>query len=298
MREVFGMLKNDGKISNFIRNHYIKKYVETRGVSKEVAARMVDLETQTYNKTEIDNRIEDLFKNYTSKKQLDSGMRESRTVVIDGQTIITNLSDAEIVKFVNDNSGGRTSYTDISQIKLSDGTGIPINANFVAEVVTDNGEILYKPIWPPADGYTTDASGKAIKHTITLTKGQQIDRYGSEYGSYVSPMDENGIPYEYNKRSLPYDPSQTYSKYEITCDKLDAATIEQAIAKNYAGGIEAFIEQHPDNWSGDATSGHFVGDTYEGDIAGWFGYEGGGKQIELPLSIKLLLQLGLIKKVN
>ncbi|GAA1182034.1 hypothetical protein F4556_005376 [Kitasatospora gansuensis] len=46
--------------------------------------------------------------------------------------------------------------------------------------------------YPPADGYVTTPDGTPLEIQQTLGTGQRIDRYGSEYGSYLAP---EGLPY-------------------------------------------------------------------------------------------------------
>jgi hypothetical protein len=53
-------------------------------------------------------------------------------------------------------------------------------------------------IYPPADGYLTRADGTRVEWQQILAPGQDIDRYGSEYGAYLAP---EGLPYA--KRALP-----------------------------------------------------------------------------------------------
>lgn len=60
-------------------------------------------------------------------------------------------------------------------------------------------------IWPANDGFR----GEAVK--MTLQPGTRIDRYGSEYGTFVCP---EGVPYE--MRSLaPGSETKPYNVYEV-----------------------------------------------------------------------------------
>ena len=296
------LFNSDSNAYRILRDHFVKVYSKIYGVDYSTAGRMIDLNLQTYDSVEINSRINDMAADPRNEgktfKQLDSGTRDARVITIDGKTIVTTLTDAEIVQFVNDNNRG-ANYKFVWQIKLSDGIGIPMNASFIAEVTNPDGSKTLRVIWPKEDGYTLDSKGNAIKQSTTLTKGTKLDRYGNEYGTYVSPMDENGKPYGYNSRALPYDQSQLYSQYEVTCDSLDKETITQAIKNNYPGGLDAFIGDPSLSkyWSGDAETGQFIGETYIGEIAGWFGAPGGGTQIQLPLPVNILIQLGLIKKI-
>jgi hypothetical protein len=46
--------------------------------------------------------------------------------------------------------------------------------------------------YPPQNGYVIGPDGKPMQTQIALVPGQSIDRYGSEYGSFLAPR---GLPY-------------------------------------------------------------------------------------------------------
>jgi hypothetical protein len=52
--------------------------------------------------------------------------------------------------------------------------------------------------YPPNDGFAETNSGEVDKHVEVLEPGEDLDRFGSEYGSYLAPA---GDPYA--KRALP-----------------------------------------------------------------------------------------------
>lgn len=52
--------------------------------------------------------------------------------------------------------------------------------------------------YPPDNGYVIAPNGRPEEFTETLEPGRQIDRYGSEYGSFLAPR---GLPYA--ERSIP-----------------------------------------------------------------------------------------------
>lgn len=71
--------------------------------------------------------------------------------------------------------------------------------------------------------------------TIHLHKGTVIDRYGSKYGSYTSPV---GTPFE--QRALPYENNTwAYHKYKIIKD-INGVTISEIASafKQPGGGIQ------------------------------------------------------------
>ncbi|MDF9816824.1 TNT domain-containing protein [Streptomyces sp. SPB162] len=53
-------------------------------------------------------------------------------------------------------------------------------------------------IYPPRNGYVLDPDGRPVEWRQTLRPGQDIDRFGSEYGSFLAP---EGLPYA--NRSIP-----------------------------------------------------------------------------------------------
>ncbi|MCJ1236483.1 40S ribosomal protein [Varicellaria rhodocarpa] len=59
---------------------------------------------------------------------------------------------------------------------------------------TINGSYIY----PPQNGFQLDLTGKPILGNMTLLVGTMVDRFGSEYGSYVSAADA-----PYSQRALP-----------------------------------------------------------------------------------------------
>ncbi len=52
--------------------------------------------------------------------------------------------------------------------------------------------------YPPSNGYVLNPDGQPIEFQQTLQPGQRIDRFGSEYGSFLAP---EGLPYA--NRSIP-----------------------------------------------------------------------------------------------
>ncbi|KAL4808083.1 hypothetical protein BDV18DRAFT_95947 [Aspergillus unguis] len=60
-------------------------------------------------------------------------------------------------------------------------------------------------IYPPANGFVVDDAGATIIGNVTLPVGQKLDRFGSEYGSFLAPL---GAPYI--ERSLPPSNLITY----------------------------------------------------------------------------------------
>lgn len=117
-------------------------------------------------------------------------------------------------------------------------------------------------VYPPFKGFQIDTSGVPIISNVTLLLGTFLDRFGSEYGTFMSPA---GAPYA--QRALP--PSN-----------LDAAP-----------GAE-----YPYNYHVYTVSNPIV--VQAGPIAGWFGQPGFGVQFLMPASIMSLLEQGYLTRVN
>ncbi|WP_345044173.1 TNT domain-containing protein [Streptomyces sannanensis] len=124
--------------------------------------------------------------------------------------------------------------------------------------------------YPPNDGFA-EVNGTVDKAPEVLDEGERLDRFGSEYGSYLAPA---GDPYA--KRALPPQNLNTrdaafpcdYHTYEVT---------------------KPFL-------------------VWEGSIAPWFEQPGGGRQIKLDpaflapgegqrLNVKWLLDHGYLVRV-
>ncbi|KAL8934758.1 MAG: hypothetical protein Q9216_005750 [Gyalolechia sp. 2 TL-2023] len=65
---------------------------------------------------------------------------------------------------------------------------------FLDRWTDENG--FYK--YPPQNGFQLDLAGKPILGNLTLRPGTRVDRFGSEYGSYISAADA-----PYAQRALP-----------------------------------------------------------------------------------------------
>lgn len=102
-------------------------------------------------------------------------------------------------------------------------------------------------IYPPANGYVTRPDGTPIEFKLRLNHGALIDRYGSEYGSFLSP---SGMSYA--ARSIP--PQSLDGTPPATCNYHDYKVIR-------AFRVEA------------------------GPIARWFAQPGGGLQYQLDASL-------------
>lgn len=84
---------------------------------------------------------------------------------------------------------------------ISQALGVDVKYTKITKWIDREGNI----IWPANDGFKGDAA------KLTLQPGTRIDRYGSEYGTFVCP---EGVPYE--MRSLaPGSETKPYNVYEV-----------------------------------------------------------------------------------
>ncbi|CAL9609758.1 TNT domain-containing protein [Streptomyces sp. enrichment culture] len=125
--------------------------------------------------------------------------------------------------------------------------------------------------YPPNDGFA-EVNGRVDKHVEVLEPGEELDRFGSEYGSYLAPA---GDPYA--KRALPPQNLNTRDA-AFPCD------------------YHVYRVERP-----------FP--VWQGGIAPWFEQPGGGQQIKLDpalldpgagqrLSVKWLLEQGFLSPVS
>lgn len=125
--------------------------------------------------------------------------------------------------------------------------------------------------YPPNDGFET-VNGQVDKHPEELEKGELLDRFGSEYGSFLAPAGD-----AYAERSLPPQNLNTRD----TAAPCDYRVYE--VSKPFS--------------------------VWQGGIAPWFAQPGGGEQIKLDpvfldpgegqrLNVKWLLDHGYLEPAN
>lgn len=94
-------------------------------------------------------------------------------------------------------------------------------------------------VFPPDNGYVIAPNGQPIEFHQQLAPGQQIDRFGSEFGSFLAPR---GLPYAQRSippQSLDGNPAAgcNYHAYRV----IKAFTVD-------AGPIAAWFAQPGDGW--------------------------------------------------
>ncbi|WP_406194330.1 TNT domain-containing protein [Kitasatospora sp. NBC_01560] len=89
-------------------------------------------------------------------------------------------------------------------------------------------------IYPPANGYVTLPDGTPVEFELTLYPNQNIDRFGSEYGSFLAP---EGLPYA--SRSIP--PQSLDSTPAASCNYHDYKVLKPF--KVHAGPIAPWFGQ-------------------------------------------------------
>lgn len=125
--------------------------------------------------------------------------------------------------------------------------------------------------YPPNDGFET-VNGQVDKHPEELEKGDLLDRFGSEYGSFLAPAGDS-----YAERALPPQNLNTRDA-AVACDYR-----VYEVSKSFS--------------------------VWQGGIAPWFAQPGGGQQIKLDpvfldpgqgqrLNVRWLLDHGYLEPAN
>ncbi|AUI60866.1 TNT domain-containing protein [Amycolatopsis sp. BJA-103] len=124
--------------------------------------------------------------------------------------------------------------------------------------------------YPPKNGYVLRPDGTPIQYVVTLTPGKRIDRYGSEYGSFLAPK---GSPYA--SRAIP--PQSLDSTPGASCN-YHAYQVKKSFA------------------------------VHSGPIAAWFAQPGGGFQYQVdgallpgapgPVNVGWLITNGFLERLK
>lgn len=144
----------------------------------------------------------------------------------------------------------------------------------------------------PYSGFKLDGKSMPIQREFVPAIGSLVDRYGPNGGRFVSPL-SGSVKYTYEQRSMPYveDFSQ-YHQYEVTGD---------------FSKIKEYVDSCPDKTIREniyySVNTYAAGDWNKltsqiGEIAPGFDSTGGGVQIQFPLSVKQLEQVGLLKQIK
>ncbi|KAI4219972.1 MAG: hypothetical protein L6R36_007957 [Xanthoria steineri] len=128
---------------------------------------------------------------------------------------------------------------------------------------TDNATGNYR--YPPQNGFQLDLGGRPILGNMSLLPGMQVDRFGSEYGSFISAADA-----PYAQRALPpasLDTSPTAPEYPYS---YHVYTVRKRL------------------------------DVLGGPIAPWFGQPGLGVQFFTGAigNVMTLIQMGFLERDN
>lgn len=101
--------------------------------------------------------------------------------------------------------------------------------------------------YPPKNGYVLRPDGTPVQYVTTLTPGKRIDRYGSEYGSFLAPK---GSPYA--SRAIP----------------------PQSLDSSPAASCNYHVYQVKKSFA-----------VHSGPIAAWFAQPGGGLQYQVDSAL-------------
>lgn len=154
--------------------------------------------------------------------------------------------------------------------------------------VRPDGEIDWSGV--PHDGFELDASNQPIDVAHSPKVGEVFDRYGPENGRFTSPVHETG-PYPYSARSLPYIEDATqYHQYRVVKDFDQIHEAVMAAPSEVRQDVLDLMETRDLTW-GDLASG------LRGKIAAGFGDPGGGVQMQMPLTINVLREIGMIERI-
>lgn len=152
-------------------------------------------------------------------------------------------------------------------------------------VLTPEGKIDWSQT--PENGFVLDEAGKAIKEDYIPKVGEVFDRYGPDSGRFTSPVID-GKPFTYDQRSLPYlEDASKYHQYEVIGDMSDIRKAIDSAPDNVKNIVEEYVRRYEVDLH-----------VKSGKIAPAFGASGGGTQWQMPLPIKMLEDLKLVKLVK
>ena len=193
------------------------------------------------------------------------------------------------------------------------------------EFLDDDGFIKWGEEAPDS-GYIHDSDGNPVKEEYPeneTSNNRMFDRYGDEYGSFLAPMDKSGEPYSFESRSLPYVPDEanrhTYEETgnlanivdDIKNSDLSDERKQELMDKLANGPYEngKYVNQEaadvvrndPNLSEGDKTRkiedmAREYGKTMYGEAAPAFKQEGGAIQVQTPLSVNELCEIGTLER--
>lgn len=171
----------------------------------------------------------------------------------------------------------------------------------------------------PENGYELDADGNAIKSELPEKdeETRRFDRYGSEYGYYLAPIDNVNGSYDFESRSLPFiEDKDSYHVYEevgnlndIVGDIKANTSLSESEKDSYLGkmtGEENVMSIKTDTSLTEDEQKEKIENLarenskiYCGKPSPFFGEKGGAEQVEsTKLSIKDLCDIGTLKEVT
>ena len=133
----------------------------------------------------------------------------------------------------------------------------------------------------------------------------KFDRYDTPRRLFVSPMNPDGTPYEFEKRALPYINNQlSYHKYivkkDITAENIFNAIIQSDDTDLVSAILNKVRRLKKTSTKSDLLVSDFV--MYEGKIQLAFSYNvnNGDEavQIKLPIWLEYYIQLGFVEEID
>jgi hypothetical protein len=133
--------------------------------------------------------------------------------------------------------------------------------------------------YPPDNGFQLNTASAPIEGTIAFPVGFLMDRFGSEYGSFVSPASA-----PYMQRALPPSNLDTPAS-DPRSVSLFKSMIVSDLLNRYPYNYHVYRVLQPFN-------------ALSGPIAAWFGQPGQGVQYQLATNIIGLINGGFIEEVD
>lgn len=145
----------------------------------------------------------------------------------------------------------------------------------------------------PEGGFRLDADGRPIRTDHVPSAGDRFDRYGDPSGRYVSPIPDDG-PFSYDSRSLPYhENANAYHSYEWARSPADVQSVYDGLGSDAREAVDDTLAKYDLELS-DLSS---VARGEAAPIPEW-GTSGGATQDLLPVSVDLLIKMGMVREAG
>lgn len=149
--------------------------------------------------------------------------------------------------------------------------------------------------YPPFDGFQLDTAGKPIRGNLTLRVGTELDRFGSEFGTYHSG---SCVPRAKSTTTLRTEPLTDCSECAGSFVSAADAPYDQRSLSPTNLDTNPTASDYPYNYHVYKVVKEF--DVLGGPIAPWFGQPGLGAQFYVGYigNIMKLIELEYVQKIN